>query len=481
MSLPDDELRAGGARLVRGTGWTIVILLGLGTVLHVAGILTLSPLVATTAVVLIGVTRWYARALERREQPDTTLFAFHLVFIVGITIIAHGLGGIRFPPAMLFFAMLVVNSGFSPRMRYAIANMSACAYALMVGLEQAGWIGRAAGAFPASLVPTPPWPEQLATVATFAVSLNLLATITHRLMALLALHRQHLTDANRELETWRVQLAELVRTRTQELEAANRDLGAVNRDLDAANRELDARARALEERGRHLRTFVYTVTHDLKTPVNNVLLISDLMLQRDGDRLATDMRRDIERIAQHAARTEHMIGDLFALFQISSTHEAREWLRAETVVQGVLDDLAPQIAAKEIAVHVGTLPRVWAAPGKLHHVLANLVTNAVKHVPTATGAVTLTGSRLGDWVRLSVQDNGPGIAPEYHQRIFELFGRVPSGDQPADGTGVGLAIAHTLVEIHGGRLWVESVPNAGATFHVELPAPPDDETIAAPA
>jgi len=105
----------------------------------------------------------------------------------------------------------------------------------------------------------------------------------------------------------------------------------------------------------------------------------------------------------------------------------------------------------------------------------------VKHAPAATGVITPTGSRLGGWVRLSVQDNGPGIAPEYHQRIFELFGRVPNGDQPADGTGVGLAIAHTLVEIHGGRLWVESVPNAGATFHVELPAPPDEETIAPPA
>ena len=83
---------------------------------------------------------------------------------------------------MLFYTMPVVNSGFRTPIRYLIANASAGGYALMVGLEHAGWLGAAAGAFPASVVPAPPWSAQVAMVATFVLSLNLLAAITERLM-----------------------------------------------------------------------------------------------------------------------------------------------------------------------------------------------------------------------------------------------------------------------------------------------------------
>src|SRR5262249_54454126 len=86
--------------------------------------------------------------------------------------------------------------------------------------------------------------------------------------------------------------------------------------------------------------------------------------------------------------------------------------------------------------------------------------------------IVVAGRREDGRVHLSVRDNGPGIAPEYHEGIFKLFGRVPGGDQAADGTGVGLAIVRGLVEEHHGRVWVESAPGAGSTFHVELPAGP---------
>ena len=461
MSVPEDELRVSVARIVRGTAWSVLTLFGLGVALHMAGVFTFPPLAALTAVALIGVTFWYARLVEHSEQSVARLVAFHVVFIVGITVINHALGGIRFPAGMLFYALLVVSSGFSAPVRYVLANLSATAYALLVGLEQAGIVPRAASAFSPSAVPVPPWQAQLTLVATFTVSLNLLAVVTQRLMGLLELSRQGLADTNRELEGWRERLAEQVRTRTQELEVANR--------------ELDARARALEERGRRLRDFIYTVTHDLKTPVNSILLISDLLLERDAARLSADGQRDLERIAHLASRTEHMIGDLFALFQITSAHEPREEVESSDVARRALDDLAPQVAAKGITVRVDPLPRVWAAPRKLQHVLTNLLANAVKHVPTNTGLISITGARNGVWTRLSVCDNGPGIAPEYHESIFELFGRVLTTDQAA-GTGVGLAIVRALVDGHGGRVWVESTPGAGATFHVELPVSTDAGT-----
>ncbi len=458
MSSTPDELRTSVARIMRGTSWSVFFPLALGLILHAAGVITLSPFVIGAGVVLLALTRWQARLVERGDRPHAHFVTFHLAFVLGITAIAYGLGSIRFPASTLFYALLVANSGFSAPLRYFFANLSVAAYALLVGAEQLGVLPRAPGAFPGSLVPVPPWSAQLAFLAVFAVSLNLLAAITQRLIDLLEWSRQRLAHANLELEGWRESLADQVRERTRELEVANR--------------ELDARASALQERSHRLRTFVYTVTHDLKTPVNNVVLLCDLMMTRDRARLGEEGRHDLERIARLAGRTEHMIRDLFALFQITSAQEERRWVGLDQVARRALDDLAPQVAAKRLAVRVDTLPSVWGAPGKLQHVLANLLANAVKYAPAGAGEIVVSGGQQGDRVRLCVRDNGVGIAPEYHEGIFKLFGRVPEGEQAVEGTGVGLAIVRGLVEEHQGRVWVESDRGAGSTFHVELPAGP---------
>jgi signal transduction histidine kinase len=458
MSATPDELRASVARIMRGTSWSVLILLAVGAVLHLAGVMTLSPLAGGTALLLLGLTRWQARLVDRGEQPQHQFVLFHVAFAIGITVIIYALGGIRFPAGALFYMLLVANSGFVAPIRYLFANLSAALFALVVGLEQLGILPRTAGAFPIGLAPVPPWPAQLTFVAALAASLNLLAAITNRLIGLLDWSRQRLAHANLELDGWRQSLADQVRERTRELEAANR--------------QLDERARALQDYSHRLRTFVYTVTHDLKTPVNNVVLLSDLLLARDGSRLGEEGRHDLERIARLAGRTEQMIRDLFALFQITSAREDRQWVALEQVARRVVDDLAPQITARGLVVRLEPLPRVWAAPGKLQHVVGNLVANAIKHVPPDTGEIVVGGAEVDDRVQLWVRDNGIGIAPEYHEGIFKLFGRVPGQEHAADGTGVGLAIVRGLVEEHQGRVWVESTPGAGSTFYVELPAGP---------
>ena len=301
--------------------------------LHAAGVITFSPVVAATGVVLLalpaGRPAWWSAATSARHlwSPSTSLHRWHHRHQPRPR--EHPL-----PGATLFYALLVANSGFSAPVRYLFANLSAAAYAALLGAEQFGVLPRAAGAFPAGLVPVPPWSAQLAFLALLAASLNLLAVITQRLIDLLDWSRQRLAHVNLELEGWRQSLADQVRERTRELEVANR--------------ELDARARALQERSHRLRTFVYTVTHDLKTPVNNVVLLCDLMLARDGGRLGDEGRHDLERIAGLAGRTEHMIRDLFALFQITSAQEEPRWVALDQVAQSAVDDLAPQIAAKHI-------------------------------------------------------------------------------------------------------------------------------------
>jgi signal transduction histidine kinase len=245
-------------------------------------------------------------------------------------------------------------------------------------------------------------------------------------------------------------------------------------ELTAVNRELGAKARALEEKQEELRTFVYTVTHDLKSPLSAILLTADLLLQRDGDALGAESREDLERIVRLAGGTEDMIRDLLELFRITSQPEAPAWVDLGPVVERAIEGLRPQITTKRVQVSVGALPSVWAQPSKLAHVVTNLLGNAVKYVPAGRGRVDVGGVTENGAVVFSVADNGIGIAEAYQRGIFELFGRVPGPEQLVDGdvaagTGVGLAIVKRIVEAHRGSVSVESRPGEGSRFIVRLP------------
>src|SRR5213080_3265861 len=138
-------------------------------------------------------------------------------------------------------------------------------------------------------------------------------------------------------------------------------------ELSAVNAELAAKARALEEKQDELKSFVYTVTHDLKSPLSAILLIADLLLQREGAGLAAEGREDLERIVRLAGGTEDMIRDLLELFRITSQPEAPAW------------------------VELGPLPRVWGQGRKLGHVVSNLLGNAVKYVAAEQGEIAVLG------------------------------------------------------------------------------------------
>jgi signal transduction histidine kinase len=113
---------------------------------------------------------------------------------------------------------------------------------------------------------------------------------------------------------------------------------------------------------------------------------------------------------------------------------------------------------------------------KVKQILFNLLTNAVKFTPSG-GRVDVSASRADGEIRISVKDSGIGIAPEDHERVFEEFRQVSAGRRvAAEGTGLGLALARRFVELHGGRLWVESAPGAGSTFTFSLPVRPDNGT-----
>jgi signal transduction histidine kinase len=143
-------------------------------------------------------------------------------------------------------------------------------------------------------------------------------------------------------------------------------------------------------------------------------------------------------------------------------------------VHEVVETLRPIAAEKPIALAVATPEPsilVWADRDKITQVLTNLIGNAIKFTP-AHGTVTVSSANYEtDWVRVSVADNGPGVAAGEHDRIFDKFYQsAQNGGPKPKGTGLGLAISKSLVEMHGGKIWVESEMNRGSTFYFTLPA-----------
>jgi signal transduction histidine kinase len=364
---------------------------------------------------------------------------------VVMTFLLHLLGRHRLGLLFIVYIFPVFHSamlGGSERSVFVTANLCAVAYGALALAEVRGWL-------PGTDFPLPGGQEAALVLLGF-LTLNFLAIYANRYGA--------------QLRHFAGRLQQRVAERTAELTAVNQELGA--------------KAQALEDKQEQLKTFVYIVTHDLKNPVSAVLLTADLLLGREGGALSAEGREDLERIVRLAGGTEDMIRDLLGLFRITSAPEAPGWVALDDLVGRALETLGPQVAVKGVRVDVGRLPRVWGQPGKLGAVVANLLSNAVKYVPADRGEIVVRGGVENGHVVVSVADNGIGIAAPYHRGIFELFGRVPAGEQqvdgqPAGGTGVGLAIVKRVVDAHHGTVAVESSPGAGSRFTVCLPGAPE--------
>jgi signal transduction histidine kinase len=229
------------------------------------------------------------------------------------------------------------------------------------------------------------------------------------------------------------------------------------------------RARAdLQEKNAELDTFVYSVSHDLKAPLVTIQGMAGLLLEEYQRELPPDAARYLGRIQANTQQMERLIVDLLALSRIG--REARS--PAAVKLADVLDDVAAELAApireRGISLVLGDLPTIWGIRTQVEQVLRNLVGNAVKYLGDGgSGRIEVGAADQGAFVECYVRDNGIGIDPAYHERIFEVFQRLKEIE--VEGTGVGLAIVKKIVHSAGGRIWVESAKGQGATFRFTWP------------
>jgi signal transduction histidine kinase len=232
----------------------------------------------------------------------------------------------------------------------------------------------------------------------------------------------------------------------------------------------------LEDLERLRRDLVANVSHELRTPISALRARLENLL--DGVE-----RPDPETLQVMLAQTERLgrlVDQLLELSRLESgdVPMVRERVALPPLVARVLSEIEVMRARRDVELTEDLpkdLPAVYADAERVHQVLFNLLDNAVRFTPSG-GRVTVRASRRNGSVDVTVADTGPGIAAEHLSRVFERFYRIdPGRSRNEGGTGIGLAIARSVVEAHGGRIWAESEPGKGSVFTFELPADEDRE------
>lgn len=266
---------------------------------------------------------------------------------------------------------------------------------------------------------------------------------------------------------------------TSHVLATSRALEAKSHELEVATAELRSANERLQELDRLKDDFISTVTHELRTPLTSIRAFSEILLD-NPDLPAEDRQGFLRTVVDETARLTRLINQVLDLSKLESG--LADWriepVDLREVVLTSTDAVAQLLRENDVRLELDlppSVPVVQADEDRLVQVLVNLLSNAAKFAPPGTGEVRVGLQVLDGGVRTSVQDNGPGLAEQDQQVVFEKFRQAAgaTGERPA-GTGLGLPISAEIVARLGGRLEVASEPGRGATFSFTLPTGTED-------
>ncbi|WP_372682103.1 ATP-binding protein [Desulfosarcina sp.] len=261
------------------------------------------------------------------------------------------------------------------------------------------------------------------------------------------------------------------------LEQKNSQLITYQKELEAKVQELAARQQerehlidALEVKNAELERFTYTVSHDLKSPLVTIRGFLGFLEEDAAIGDLPRMKTDMARIAEATEKMQWLLNDLLELSRIGRLMHPPEVIALEEIVREALETVSGHLNAKNVKIKIAADRQLlYGDRQRLREVFENLLDNALKYLGAQPVPEILIGARsAGDEMVYYVQDNGIGLAPPYREKIFGLFEKL---DPTVEGTGVGLAIVKRVIEVHGGRIWVESKGiGHGSTFCFTLPA-----------
>jgi signal transduction histidine kinase len=253
-------------------------------------------------------------------------------------------------------------------------------------------------------------------------------------------------------------------------------------ELETRTRELAKTVEDLEIASQHRSQFVANMSHELRTPLAAILGYAELMQEGFDEPLG---QKSMDALTRIRSNGKHLLGLINTVLDIAKIESGQFMLNmAEYALESVVETVRAATESlaqnKNLALKTDVAKKLPVGVGdeqRLTQVLLNLVGNAIKF--TDTGEVRVSATTANSHFTVSVTDTGPGIPEEHQARIFEQFHQVDNSNTKAKGgTGLGLAIAKQIVEMHGGRIWVESTLGKGSTFQMEIPTRP---TFAKPA
>lgn len=227
--------------------------------------------------------------------------------------------------------------------------------------------------------------------------------------------------------------------------------------------ELADLALALERTNRELDSFAYAASHDLRAPLRGIANLAQWIEEdlQSSTTLNSETREMLELMRLRMHRMEGLIEGLLQYSRAGRVHETPEAVDVGGLVREVIDLLSPP---PEVEIVVASdLPVIRTERLLLQQVFMNLIGNAIKHSNRSDPRIEISGRRVGPFYEFAVRDNGPGISPDFHDRIWGIFQTLESRDR-VEGAGIGLALVKKLVESQKGRAWVESAEGDGAVF-----------------
>lgn len=237
------------------------------------------------------------------------------------------------------------------------------------------------------------------------------------------------------------------------------------------DRELSFRQQAVQELSRsnqELQQFAYVASHDLQSPLKTITNYLTLLETKHGSQLDGDARKFVGVSTAAAERMKVLINDLLSFSRVGSDTDFVS-VDLNRLIAEIREEQQADIQATGATIDVGPLPTLHAHHANLHQLFQNLITNALKyHRPGVAPQLMIRATDQGGQFQFSVADNGIGIARDQYNRVFQIFQRL-HGRNEYSGTGIGLATCKKVVDIYGGRIWIDSTVGTGSTFFFTIP------------
>jgi signal transduction histidine kinase len=239
----------------------------------------------------------------------------------------------------------------------------------------------------------------------------------------------------------------------QAIETLNKELVSTIHDLTSANREL--------------KEFSYIVAHDLKSPVRAIGCLAGIISNDCRDIIEEQSKQNLDMLVQRTERMYRFINDILKYATLGNATEQKEKIDTNDIIKEVIEQLGIPEGTITITVE-NELPVVTSQRTYLTQIFQNLLDNAVKYMDKPDGQIKIRCVELGSFWQFGISDNGPGIDEKYFDKIFQIFQTLNRRDE-VQSTGIGLSLVRKIVELYGGKVWVESKIDEGTTFFFTLP------------